>query len=111
MGKKPQEWFFAEKGVKHGPVSSLALKKLADAGRVAPDTLVWREGMPDWVPAGEIKGLCPDEPVVADTIPRPRAATRGDMPTAPRTAIGHPLDLLVSAARAAVPEGFPAAAA
>lgn len=111
MGKKPQEWFFAEKGVKHGPVSSLALKKLADAGRVTPDTLVWREGMPDWVPAGEIKGLCPDEPVVADTIPRPRAATRDDTPTAPRTAIGHPLDLLVSAARAAVPEGFPAAAA
>lgn len=111
MGKKPQEWFFAEKGTKHGPVSPLALKKLADAGRVTPDTLVWREGMPDWLPAREIKGLCPDQPVASSTGESPRVEAVDDPPSEPRSAMGHPLDWLISGVRPAIPGSFPSTTA
>jgi hypothetical protein len=111
MGKKPQEWFFAEKDKKHGPVSPLALKKLVDAGRVTRDTLVWREGMPDWVPAREIRGLCPDQPAMASAEAGPREETVDDPANGERSAIGHPLDWLVSGVRSAIPGSFVATTA
>lgn len=43
-------WYYAENGVQKGPVTEDTLKKLADAGTVTPETLVWCEGMPDWQP-------------------------------------------------------------
>ena len=55
-----------------GPVSPKKLKSLAAAGDLDPDALVWREGMEDWRPASEVKGLfpkwnaSPPEPVVFD---------------------------------------------
>jgi len=108
MGKKPQEWFFAEKGTKHGPVSPLALKKLADAGRVTPDTLVWREGMPEWVPARDIKGLCPDQPAVAVSTESPRQTSVDGPSSGAQSGMGHPLDWLVASVRAAIPGSLPA---
>lgn len=51
------EWYYAQDGRQHGPVASRELKQLADSGSLQPDDLVWKDGMPDWVPAGEVKGL------------------------------------------------------
>jgi|GEM_PF-129050 len=42
------QWYYAEKGQQKGPVDEQALAKLAQAGTITDDTLVWHEGMQDW---------------------------------------------------------------
>ncbi|EPX85955.1 putative membrane protein [Rubellimicrobium thermophilum DSM 16684] len=44
-------WYYAQGQEQKGPVDEGALRALAEAGVVTPDTLVWREGMADWEPA------------------------------------------------------------
>ncbi len=45
-------YYYAEGNKQLGPVDPAALR-----GRIMPETLVWREGMPDWVPAIEVDEL------------------------------------------------------
>ena len=57
----PIEWFYA-KGDKHsGPVNSVELKRMATAGELKPDDLIWREGMADWTVARNVRGLFEEE--------------------------------------------------
>lgn len=51
------EWYYAKDGQQQGPVSAKELKRLADAGQLGAGDLVWKEGMPDWKPAADVKGL------------------------------------------------------
>ncbi len=44
-------WWFAENGQQVGPVTLEQLSQAVGAGRVAPATLVWSQGMPAWQPA------------------------------------------------------------
>lgn len=41
-------WYYAEAGLRHGPVSDGEFDQLAAAGQVRARTLLWREGMGDW---------------------------------------------------------------
>jgi hypothetical protein len=50
-------WYYSRGGTSVGPVSALDLKHLASSGQLAPTDLVWQEGMRDWVPAEQLKGL------------------------------------------------------
>ena len=43
------QWFYSSDGKQQGPVSPEELEALARAGSVTRETLVWREGLPDWV--------------------------------------------------------------
>lgn len=45
-------WFYAEGTTQRGPVNEDELQRLASSGGVGPETLVWREGMAAWIPAG-----------------------------------------------------------
>lgn len=52
------EWLYSRSdNDQQGPVSSKELHRLAKAGELRPDDLVWKTGMPEWLPAREIKGL------------------------------------------------------
>ena len=42
------EWYYARENKQTGPVSAVELKRLATAGELRPDDLVWREGMTEW---------------------------------------------------------------
>ncbi len=42
------EWYYAENGQQVGPITASDLEGLAHAGKVTPETLVWREGMANW---------------------------------------------------------------
>jgi uncharacterized RDD family membrane protein YckC len=43
------EWYYSDyERNRHGPVAARDLADLHDAGQLQPDTLVWREGMPQW---------------------------------------------------------------
>jgi len=53
-----QQWFYTKDGKsKIGPVTSTALQALAQSGQLLPTDMVWKEGMPKWVPAQKVKGL------------------------------------------------------
>ena len=41
-------WYYADAGRQVGPVEEAALDDLVRAGVVRDDTLVWRDGMPNW---------------------------------------------------------------
>lgn len=44
------QWYYAINGQRQGPVIETEFERLVREGIIGPDTLVWRQGMPDWVP-------------------------------------------------------------
>jgi len=53
------EWYYSRDDERQGPVSEEKLQKLAAAGKLDRDDLVWNEGFDDWIPAGDVPGLLP----------------------------------------------------
>jgi uncharacterized RDD family membrane protein YckC len=49
-------WHYVEEGQQVGPVTDEQLAQLAQQGGVRDNTLVWRDGLANWVPYGEVKG-------------------------------------------------------
>ena len=43
-------WYYSENNQRVGPVDDAAFRALVAEGKIAADTLVWREGMPSGVP-------------------------------------------------------------
>lgn len=51
-------WYFSRDGQQSGPLTYAELKEKADEGLLKPRTdLVWKEGLAEWKPVGEIEGL------------------------------------------------------
>jgi hypothetical protein len=46
----PSTWFYARGQERIGPVPAETIRQLLQARAIGADTLVWREGMPDWAP-------------------------------------------------------------
>jgi hypothetical protein len=53
----PIEWHVVEAGRGVGPLRRQQLVEAARSGRLTRETLVWSAGMPDWLPAGDVKAL------------------------------------------------------
>jgi uncharacterized membrane protein YhaH (DUF805 family) len=52
------DWYFSRDGQQSGPLTYANLKEKADEGILRPRSdLVWKEGMADWIPIGEVDGL------------------------------------------------------
>ena len=51
------QWFYSQEGQQYGPNSTLQIKKLATAGELQPNDLLWKEGLESWIPANRLKGL------------------------------------------------------
>jgi len=66
------EWFYVETGARRGPVSSEHLIKLLRT-ELPPDTLVWHQGLSEWVRANQ----CPD---FAAQVPPPLPTQSRAMP-------------------------------
>jgi hypothetical protein len=73
-------WYFASAdGSKNGPVSASQLQQLAADGQVRHDTLIWKEGLAEWVPASRVNGLKVKEPdlhVMPEMPPIPNQGSR-----------------------------------
>lgn len=87
------EWYYSKNGHKTGPISAAELKRLAETRQINANDLVWRKGLPSWVPASKVKGLllpagAPPRltPSGVQTIPPPpnavvtASASPGDLP-------------------------------
>lgn len=51
------DWHFTRNRERQGPVSFERLQKLAQEGWLLPTDFVWNAGMPEWTPAGHVRGL------------------------------------------------------
>jgi len=49
-------WYYVEQGQQAGPITDEQLEGMLRTGKIQPETLVWHEGMPTWVPCREVKG-------------------------------------------------------
>lgn len=70
-------WYYVHQGTRHGPVSFAEIKTLAAAGRLSAEDQVWREGMADWAPAGnvpELRGVLPPPPPAAAPAAHPNVS-------------------------------------
>lgn len=47
------EWYYATEGSREGPVSAEEMSSLVESGRISGSTLVWKTGMPKWIPLEE----------------------------------------------------------
>jgi hypothetical protein len=63
------QWYYARDGAQQGPVSEDEIKRLAEAGTLRPQDLVWREGMPQWQPAQQATPYFAGAPVAPPPIP------------------------------------------
>ncbi|MGE9297363.1 MAG: GYF domain-containing protein [Puniceicoccales bacterium] len=48
------EWYYAEGNERRGPVTQAELGRLVHAGAIAAETLVWRDGLPQWTPYQQV---------------------------------------------------------
>lgn len=48
------DWFYGKDNTQHGPVSELEIRTLASSGQIDANTIVWREGMADWLPMKDV---------------------------------------------------------
>jgi hypothetical protein len=70
-----QQWYYLVNGERVGPVSTTLLKELAVSGELQATDMVWRDGLPQWVSAGSIKGLI-NQPAPPLPVPVSRPALK-----------------------------------
>ncbi|MCA9097722.1 MAG: RDD family protein [Planctomycetaceae bacterium] len=51
------QWYFVKGGKQLGPIPSSGLRRLVRSKEIGPSHLVWKEGLKDWIPAKQVKGL------------------------------------------------------
>lgn len=52
-----EAWLYSRDGEKFGPTDIGGLRKMAASLHLTPESLVWTEGLPAWVPATTIETL------------------------------------------------------
>jgi len=45
------KWFYSKGKTELGPVSDSQMRSLLESGAISPKTLLWKDGMPDWIHA------------------------------------------------------------
>ena len=68
-----EAWHYARDGAKFGPTDLGGLRKMAASLHLTPESLVWSEGLPAWVPATSIETLIfPPREEVPPPLPAPK---------------------------------------
>lgn len=47
------EWFYINSGVRYGPFQAEKMQSLIQQGQISKETLVWKKGMLNWLPAAQ----------------------------------------------------------
>lgn len=76
------QWYYSKNGTQLGPVSEGELLAKLASGEVSAADLVWKEGMADWRPAGNVAELAsvavvnsPYAPPAFSSVPMPGGAS------------------------------------
>lgn len=81
------QWHFARgDGVRGGPVSETEIRRMLQAGELRSTDLIWREGLPQWQPAGQITAFANLAP---PPLPVQGIGYAGRMPPPPANEIGQ----------------------
>ena len=56
---QPARWYHLAGRTQHGPMPLADIRERILDGTVSPDTYVWADGMPDWLPARKVPALVP----------------------------------------------------
>ncbi|MEN8772198.1 MAG: DUF4339 domain-containing protein [Akkermansiaceae bacterium] len=79
-----QEWRVLDgEGNEQGPYSFQDLQSYYTSANITHETMIWTEGLEEWIPAGQVEGLLPDVPEVV-----PLAAAQAVAVTAQ---VAHPV--------------------
>jgi len=62
------EWYYVESGQRVGPLSSEQFEQAAASGKIAPHTLVWKEGMAEWQAYSAVAPAATGVPPIAGTV-------------------------------------------
>src|SRR5688572_15925113 len=86
-------WYYARGDVERGPFTLTQIKALANASKLRPDDLVWKEGMENWTAAREVSELFPSAsaglvgdstpPNGSEVIPESKASAKGAKSSGP----------------------------
>ena len=72
-----QEWRVLDgEGKELGPYSFQDLQAYYTSGHITHETMIWTEGLGDWVSAGRVEGLLPSVPQIVPQAPVPTAAEK-----------------------------------
>ena len=72
------EWFYAGADAHVGPFSETQIAALLKSGAVSHDTLVWREGLDLWIPAGQAFPSRVPPPLPQSSRPGPEGSANPD---------------------------------
>lgn len=86
------QWYLSSEGQTLGPYTGEQLQQFVQEGRIIDSTLLWAEGMTEWLPASQIPGVLPQVAAVAPAAAapawaRPGARTTGSSPLAASTSL------------------------
>ena len=99
-----QEWRVLDgEGKEQGPYSSQDLQAYYTSGNITHETMIWTEGLEDWVPAGRVEGLLPNVPQIVPLAPAPTVAVS----TQPIASGGINLSPQIAGIAPGVPHGEP----
>jgi hypothetical protein len=66
---REQRWYYSVGSTQQGPVAFSMLQVLVSTGQLAPDDLVWCDGMAEWTTVGRVPGLVrPAAPAPASAV-------------------------------------------
>ena len=60
-------WYYAAGGRQQGPVDDAQLDAMLQSGQINQDTLIWRDGMANWLPLRQARPSADAPPFVAPT--------------------------------------------
>lgn len=74
------QWHLLQEGQQYGPYTGEQLVEFANDGRIVRDSMLWAEGMAEWVQASQVEGLFPPEAVPVATPAAPAYVPGGSPP-------------------------------
>jgi hypothetical protein len=87
-----EQWYYEQHAVPHGPLAGEQLQQLVHKGAIEPTTLVWREGLAEWMTAEAAGFIAAPARAVPPPLPVPPPVVAGTLQSgapqvsAPRTA-------------------------
>ena len=81
-------WYYAENNERRGPIEDAAFDSLVSSGSVRPETLVWREGMTNWLPLSASGYHRPGASPAPNILPVPAGAGEEESPRQPAVEMG-----------------------